>query len=225
MSPVSERKRTGLPCCVFFVDVCGSTKLYSTLGNARGLAAIANTLELLSQVAVRHLGTIVKKIGDGVLCTFPTAADAAQAAAEMHRSVRQALTMTHFDIKSLDVRVGFHSGPVIFRRADIFGDAVNVAARMVALAKPGQTIIAKQMVRALPKGTSVRFIGSTEVKGKTELFDLFEVIWEHKNLTVMRDVTETKPRSTKLTVTFGAATHEVGHRRPVIHMGRGPENE
>jgi adenylate cyclase len=225
MSPASERKRTGLPCCVLFVDVCGSTKLYSTLGNARGQAAIANALELLSQVAVRHLGTTVKKIGDGALCTFPTAADAAQAAAEMHRAVRQSVTTPDFDIKSLDVRVGFHSGPVIARRADIFGDAVNVAARMVQLAKPGQTIVAKQTVRELPKGTSVRFIGSTEVKGKSEVFDLYEIIWEHKNLTVMRAVTETKPRSTKLTVTFGSATLEVGHRRPVIHMGRAPDNE
>ena len=54
-------------------------------------------------------------------------------------------------IKSLTVRVGFHSGPVISHAADVFGDTVNVAARVVAHAKPGQILVAKQTVRRLPK--------------------------------------------------------------------------
>jgi adenylate cyclase len=225
MSPPRPHKRTGLPCTVLFVDVCGSTELYARFGNARGLAALATTLEILSQVALHHLGTIIKKIGDGVLCTFPTAADAAQGAAEMHRAVRQAMALADTGIKTLAVRVGFHSGPVISRKDDVFGDAVNVAARLVGMAKPGQTIIAKETVNALSGGSSVRFVCSTEVKGKTRPFDLFEVIWDHNNLTVMRPATRTKAPTTRLTVAFGALTVEVGRQRPVIHMGRAPDNE
>jgi class 3 adenylate cyclase len=220
----SQVKRTGLPCTVLFVDVCGSTKLYSTLGNERGQAAIEKTLDFLSQVATRYLGTIIKKTGDGLLCTFATAREAADASADMHRCVRKGLTLPSL-VRSLAIRVGFHSGPVLSRGADIYGDAVNVAARMVAQAKAGQIIVAKETVKALPKGMSVRHVASTEVKGKHGLFDLFEIIWDHQNLTVMRAPMSERRRDSKLTVRFGEATAEVGSTRPVIHLGRGPDNE
>jgi len=85
-SQTSQFQRTGLPCTILFVDVCGSTQLYETLGNARAQAIIAKTLAILSQAASRHLGTIIKTIGDEVMCTFTTARDAAHAALDMQRS-------------------------------------------------------------------------------------------------------------------------------------------
>src|SRR4029078_2046761 len=123
-SQTSQFQRTGLPCTILFVDVCGSTQLYETLGNARAQAIIARTLAILSQVATRHLGTVIKTIGDEVMCTFTTARDAALAAVEMQRSVKQAAGLTDLGIKSMAVKVGFHSGPVISHAADVFGDTV-----------------------------------------------------------------------------------------------------
>ena len=129
-------------------------------------------------------------------------------------------------IKSLAVRVGFHSGPVISHAEDVFGDTVNVAARVVAHAKPGQILVAKQTVRRLPmEEGSVRFIGSTQVKGKNAPIELFEIVWDRENLTMVKDVFETKMSNTRLTATFGDTTIEMGPSRPVLHMGRGPENE
>ena len=86
----SQVQRTGLPRTVLFVDVCGSTKLYETLGNARAQAVIAKMLAILSQSATRHLGTIVKTIGDEVMCTFSSAREAAEAAVDMQRSIKEA---------------------------------------------------------------------------------------------------------------------------------------
>jgi adenylate cyclase len=222
----SQVQRTGLPRTVLFVDVCGSTKLYETLGNARAQAVIAKTLAILSQSATRHLGTIVKTIGDEVMCTFSSAREAAEAAVDMQRSVKQATATEEMGIKSLAIRVGFHSGPVISHAADVFGDTVNVAARVVAHAKPGQILVAKQTVRRLPKEDgSVRFIGSTQVKGKNAPIELFEIVWDHENLTMVKDVFETKAGNTRLTATFGNTTIEMGPNRPSLHMGRGTENE
>ncbi len=200
----SQVQRTGLPRTVLFVDVCGSTKLYETLGNARAQAIIGKTLAILSQSATRHLGTIVKTIGDEVMCTFSSAREAADAAVDMQRSVKQAAATEEMGIKSLAVRVGFHSGPVISHAEDVFGDTVNVAARVVAHAKPGQILVAKQTVRRLPmEEGSVRFIGSTLVKGKIAPIELFEIVWEHENLTMVKDVFQTKMSNTRLTATFG----------------------
>jgi adenylate cyclase len=228
-SQTSQFQRTGLPCTILFVDVCGSTQLYETLGNARAQAIIAKTLAILSQAASRHLGTIIKTIGDEVMCTFTTARDAAHAALDMQRSIKQAVTQENMGIKSLAVRVGFHSGPVISHAADVFGDTVNVAARVVAHAKPGQILIAKQTVRKLPRevAASTRFVGSTPVKGKKELVDLYELIWERENLTLVQDVAaiEARAETIRLTATFAGVTIELGSKKPALHMGRGPENE
>ena len=222
----SQVQRTGLPRTVLFVDVCGSTKLYETLGNARAQAIIGKTLAILSQSATRHLGTIVKTIGDEVMCTFSSAREAAEAAVDMQRSVKQATTTEEMGIKSLAVRVGFHSGPVISHAEGVFGDTVNVAARVVAHAKPGQILVAKQTVRRLPmEEGSVRFVSSTQVKGKSVPIELFEIVWDRENLTMVKDVFETKMSNTRLTATFGTTTIEMGPSRPVLHMGRGPENE
>jgi adenylate cyclase len=222
----SQVQRTGLPRTVLFVDVCGSTKLYETLGNARAQAVIARMLTVLSDSATRHLGTIVKTIGDEVMCTFSSAREAAAAAVDMQRSIKEATATPEMGIKSLAVRVGFHSGPVISHAEDVFGDTVNVAARVVAHAKPGQILVAKQTVRRLPmEEGSVRFVGSTQVKGKNAPIELFEIVWDRENLTMVKDVFETKMSNTRLTATFGATTIEMGPARPVLHMGRGPENE
>src|SRR5262249_40542080 len=227
-SQTSQFQRTGLPCTILFVDVCDSTQLYETLGNARAQAIIAKTLDVLSRAATRHVGTIIKTIGDEVMCSFTTARDAAHAAVDMQRSVKQA-ALEDLGIKSLAVRVGFHSGPVISHAADVFGDTVNVAARVVAHAKPGQILVAKQTVRKLPRdvAASMRFVGSTAVKGKKELVELYELIWERENLTLVQDVAavESRPENIRLTVTLGDQTIELGQSRSVVHLGRGPENE
>ena len=228
-SQTSQFQRTGLPCTILFVDVCGSTQLYETLGNARAQAIIAKTLAILSQAASRHLGTIIKTIGDEVMCTFTTARDVAHAALDMQRSIKHAVAHEDMGIKSLAVRVGFHSGPVISHAADVFGDTVNVAARLVGHAKPAQILIAKQTLRKLPRevAATTRFVGATAVKGKKEPVELYELIWERENLTLVQDVAaiEARAENIRLTATFGNVTIELGSSKPALHMGRGPENE
>lgn len=220
----SQANHTGLWRTILFVDVCGSTKMYETLGNTRAQAVIAKTLDVLSLSATRHLGTVVKKIGDEVMCTFPTASDAVEAATDMQRSLRQEEDP---GVNSIKVRTGFHFGPVISDQDDVFGDAVNVAARVAAHAKPGQILITKQTLLKLPKevGDNVRFIGSTQVKGKRGLLELYEVIWEHENLTLLQNVVDSAPGNILLSVKLGDLSLEAGPSRPVLRMGRGSENE
>jgi len=223
----SEAQHTGLWRTILFVDVCGSTKLYETLGNTRAQAIIATTLAMLAECARKHLGTIVKEIGDEVMCTFGTAGEAAEAAIDMQRSLKQAIAAEDIAVKSLMIRAGLHCGPVISQVADIFGDAVNVAARVVAHAKPGQILTTRPTVARLPEEvkSSIRPVGSTQVKGKKEAIELYEVIWEHENLTQLQDVAATRPSGARLLARLRDRTVELGPELGLLRMGRGAENE
>jgi adenylate cyclase len=221
-------KRTGLPCAIFFADVCGSAELYDVLGNAQTQAAIARLLAILCQAATRHAGDIVKTIGAEVMAVFPSARHAAEAAVDMHLSVTQALSIEHTQVRSLAVRAGFHFGPVISEGADVFGDAVNVAARVLAHAKPGQILLTKEAATELPNNleAGVRFVGRARVKGKAAPIDLYEVIWERESITLARSIADPKSeKNARLLVTFEALTIELGDQRPVLGMGRGADNE
>jgi adenylate cyclase len=223
-----DQQHTGLARTILFVDICGSTKLYDVLGNTQAQAVIAKALALFSQSATRHRGTIVKSIGDEIMCTFPTPHAAADAAMDMQRSLKQAIAAQDLGVQTLAIRTGFHSGPVIADGADVFGDAVNIAARVAAYAKPGQILITRQTATQMPSGknTNVRFVGNTQVKGKREIIELFELIWEHENLTMMQDVGDKRTDAgRRLTATFQNKSIELNAQQPVLHMGRGTENE
>lgn len=212
---------------ILFADVSGSTKLYETLGNTRAQTIISRTLDVLSQAARRHTGTIVKNIGDELMCTFPTPLDAAAAAQDMQRSLKQAVAAKTIPYETLTIRTGFHHGPVILKAGDVFGDAVNVAARVVAQAKKGQILTTKETADQLPeelKG-SLRFIDRAAVKGKKEELELFEVIWDFENLTIVQNVFEARPREARLTAKFGETSIELNHEHTSLQMGRGMENE
>jgi adenylate cyclase len=219
--------RTGLPCAISFADVCGSAELYDVLGNTRTQAAIARLLTILCQVATRHAGDIVKTIGSEVMSVFPSARQAAEAAVDMHQSITQALSIEHAQLRSLAVRVGFHFGPVISEAEDVFGDAVNVAARVLAHAKPGQILLTKEAAKELPNNgkTGVRFVGRAHIKGKSGPVDLYEVICESESLTLARSVADPSLENARLLITFETLRIELGDQRPVLGMGRGTDNE
>ena len=212
---------------ILFVDVSGSTKIYETLGNTRAQTIISKALEVLSHAATRHKGTIIKNIGDELLCTFPSSLDAATAAQDMQRSLKQAVAMGAIPYDNLAIRTGFHFGPVIPKTGDVFGDAVNVAARVVAQAKKGQILTTKSTMESLPDEmkAGIRFIDKAAVKGKKEELELFEVLWEFENLTIVQNFFEAKPREARLRATFGETTVELSHEHPSLQMGRGMEND
>ena len=126
---------------ILFADICDSMPLYEESGDASALAVIARRLDELAGFAVRHSGKVIRSKGDDVLCTFDAPANALDAAADMVDAHGVGVPAVH---------VGIHFGPVIRARQDIFGDAVNIAARMLSLAKPGEIVTSRDLVDALP---------------------------------------------------------------------------
>ena len=132
----NELDETPLPreeqLAVLFADVSGSTQMYETLGDVRARAIVARCVADMTAATRRHGGALIKTIGDEVMTTFPNAADAAEAACEMQETI----TGQMVEGRPLAIRIGFHFGPVLSEETDVFGDAVNLAARLANEAKP-----------------------------------------------------------------------------------------
>src|SRR5919198_35695 len=134
---MSERDAT-----VLFADVSESTKLYETAGDATALEAISGCIAAARHATEASGGRVVKTIGDEVMGLFP----GPNAAAEIQAKIE---TLPEVAGTKLGVRIGFHHGPVLQRDDDVFGDTVNLAARLVAQAKKGEIITTAETAQQL----------------------------------------------------------------------------
>jgi class 3 adenylate cyclase len=170
---------------ILFADVSGSTALYEKLGDRRALKAVESVLDELRAATAALEGRVVKTLGDEIMAVFPTAAAAAQAAANMQERVSR---MKAFGGLRLGVRIGLHAGPVLEEGGDFFGDAVNTAARMATVAKSGQIVTTEATAQALPAPIleRARDLDRLPVKGKQGALRLFELLWrDDEDLTVL----------------------------------------
>lgn len=124
---------------VLFADVVESTALYRRLGDVAALHIINAVLSELKAVLPHHQGRLVKTLGDAVMCLFPDADCAVEAAVEM----QHAIAGMKFSGEDMQIRIGLHTGPVVIGAEDVYGDTVNVAAYLADAATAGQILIAE----------------------------------------------------------------------------------
>ena len=162
---------------VLFADVSGSTRLYETAGDAAALEAVSTCLAAARGATEASGGRVVKTMGDEVMSIFPGPDSAANAAADMQVRID---ALPEVAGTKLGVRIGFHHGPVLQRDDDIFGDTVNLAARLVAQAKKGEIILSTDTAALLGPvfRTMVRELHAITVKGKAEEIGLAELVWK-----------------------------------------------
>ena len=208
---------------ILFADISDSTKLYSTLGDNAARVVVNACLSLISGVIERYKGRIVKTIGDEVMCVFRRADDAVMAASEMQAQV---------DAKRpgktpVQIHVGLHYGPVLVEDNDVFGDTVNAAAYLTAVAAAEQILTTEATERNLSPElkAKVRPVFKAVLKGSTDESTVYQVVW-HKDTA---DLTDVNLRSHKI-IPGDQGSLIVAHRnlslrldqsRPNITIGRG----
>ena len=162
---------------VLFADVSGSTSLYEKLGDRAALAAVESVIEVLRLAVAVRAGRVVKTIGDEVMAVFESADGAMDAAIDMQTRITELPAIGEV---RLGIRIGFHAGPVLEERGDVFGDAVNTAARIAGLAKAGQIITSGTTVEALSPllRQSTRDLDALPLRGKNEEIRIFEALWQ-----------------------------------------------
>lgn len=165
---------------VLFADISESTALYDRLGNEKALNLVTHTLNLLKQEVARHKGTLIKTIGDEIMCTFPNAMRAAQAARAMHRAIAREQPGGELPIA---VRIGLHFGDVILKANDVYGDTVNVAARIAAVTRARQTMTTQEVIDALPEDSDHKAIAIARAsfRGKQETLDIYQLVWNDED--------------------------------------------
>ena len=172
---------------ILFADVSGSTKLFELRGNLEARRLVAAVLGAVSEVACQHGGRVVKTIGDEVLCTFPGPIQGLLSAVDMHKRIS---TDDEFARENLAIRIGLHYGETLVEDNDVYGDAVNTAARMTAHAKREQIIATASTVRLLTNAgmLRVRSMGQTRVAGKLLPIDIVDVLWQEdtSNVTMVQ---------------------------------------
>ena len=209
---------------VLFADVCGSTRLYETLGDTEALATIGRCVVIIGTVCVGHGGRVVKTIGDEVMAVFASADKAAQAAAEM-----QARIAEHPPVggSRLAIRIGFHLGPAIETDGDVFGDSVNVAARMAALAKRDQIILSSTTADALAQSlrARVRELDTLTVKGKAQDIGIFELTWQESDEDLTAMVSRWKPLPARIVLRHGTKELVLDESATAITLGRDAQSD
>ncbi len=162
---------------IVFADVSGSTRLFEQRGDESARETILGLLNLCADVVASHGGEVVKTIGDEIMATFPTIESGIEAAVQMQRRVSDEESCRR---ERLALRIGLHHGDVLHDGGDVFGAAVNTAARMASLAKREQIVTTADSVRNLSasSGLRTRNLGKTHVPGKHALLDLVDVIWQ-----------------------------------------------
>jgi len=171
---------------IVFADISGSTRLYEALGDTIARELVSQCLDLMTEQVNRHNGAVIKTIGDEIMATFATAEQAVEASMSMQEAVAEDLPQRNQHTPpNFAIRIGMHFGSCILEGGDVFGDAVNVAARMAGIAKGSQIITTQDTAAALSPAlrSSTRHVDRIPIRGKSEDVDIFEVIWQADDVT------------------------------------------
>jgi adenylate cyclase len=209
---------------VLFADVSGSTQLYEIAGDAAAAQAIAQCIRAFTDAARLAGGQVVKEIGDEVMAIFPSPDAAAIAATRMHLAVE---ALPPVQGTRLGARIGFHTGPVVRRDNDLFGEPVAIAEGLAGQAAKGQVLTSEATAALLSPAlkSCTRVLYSVELKGKAESVSLCELVWRQgPDVTVTEEMAGPILASATARLTLKFAGTEIT-AEPPLRIGRDKDCE
>ena len=205
---------------VLFAELIGAPELYARAGDAAAHRAIIDCTGRLGEAAAACDSRVIKTIGSRLMVLAPSGDAAARAAVAMQVAAGE------FPVTAasrLELGVGFHYGPVIHQQEDIFGDTVNLAARLVEQAAKGQVLFAAETAEALsaPYRRLMRRLYSIPLKGRTEEVSLCELVWRtDAAATFLPPDGATKPPPARLTLKYRGANLVLQNGFEALTIGR-----
>ena len=205
---------------IMFIDVEGSTKLYEQNGDQKAQQIIERCLNIVSDKIVECSGIIIKYIGDEVMCRFPDADTGIDAACKIQKTLEQKSASEILP----RVRIGLQYGSAIEKDNDVFGDAVNVAARIAGIAKGQQIITTEDTVENLSPNYRdlTREFDKTPIKGKEGELTIYEVMWKPEVSTRMHTTIKSgsEDGATLLSMTYNGKEYNIKANSPDFLIGR-----
>lgn len=160
---------------VLFADLRGSISLFETLGNAEATTVVTHCVNAVGQCVSRNQGEVVKTLGDGLMAVFDEAPHAIRAAGQMHELLEGMVSRgsehgASAGLRGLKLQVALARGEVVEMSGDCFGDAVNVAARLLDHAGDNETLITSDVLQRLRPEARARFrsLDKLALRGRVE---------------------------------------------------------
>ena len=153
---------------IMFTDIVGYTALMGK-DEQKAFELLRKNREIHKPLIKQFHGTWIKELGDGVLASFHTVTDAAFCAAAIHQACN--------NVDGLQLIIGIHLGEVIFEDHDVFGDGVNIASRLQAMASIGSTWVSEAVYKNLvnKKEIAIQFVREEMLKNVSEPIKVYEI--------------------------------------------------
>jgi class 3 adenylate cyclase len=173
--PVGRAYTESAVRAVLFTDICGSTEMTERLGDDGAMGLLREHDAIVRDALAQHTGREVKHTGDGIMASFSSVSSAVESAIAIQRRLME---RGHASDARLDVRIGISAGEPVSDNEDLFGAAVQLAARLCSCSEP-RGITVSVAVRELCVGK--RFIfeerGPVVLKGFSEATHFYGVDW------------------------------------------------
>lgn len=165
---------------VLFTDVVGSTTFFKTHGDIRGREMLRTHHRMAMSIIETYGGRLIKEVGDSVLVYFPDTVDAMNASIKIQQKFFLH-NMESIEEDQIHVRVGLHHGRVIVEDKDIYGDVVNVAAKLTNLAGSDQIFVSHEIFETTKHLPSIQFEGIDfwKMQKVPDGLKIYKVVWEH----------------------------------------------
>ena len=207
---------------VLFADLSGSTRLYQTHGDVKAHQQVSQSLKSMKLAIELHGGLLLRTVGDSALASFKHSDDACEAAMEIQRE--------HLRL-GLTARVGFHHGEVIEDAGDIYGNAVNLTARIAAFAEANEICTTDAAIARLGHKyrTNTHFLDKVKFKGVSEPISVYRVHWRTDSAqTAIVTAGAAKVRDSgdkALELKLDNTKFRVDANNPLLTFGRSAEND
>jgi len=207
---------------VLFADLAGSTRLYQTQGDVEAHQLVTDSLQCMREVVERHNGSLLRTVGDAVLASFEQTDAAYQAALGIQKE--------HVAL-SLSVRVGFHHGEVIPDAGDVYGNAVNLAARVAAFAEANEICTTEDSVAQLSikHRSTTQYLDHVDFKGISAPMRVYRIQWTDDSaqtaIVTPRSRSQRYQSDMVLDLLIGAKRIRIDASSPVLTIGRAFDND
>jgi len=155
---------------IMFTDIVGYTALMGS-DDKKALAILKKNRTLQKPIIEEFNGRWIKELGDGVMASFGTAADAVYAAVKIQETCNAS--------KEFQLKIGIHLGDVLFENDDVFGDGVNIAARIQAAAAPGCIFISETVHHNISNKSEIKsqFVKEEKLKNVSQPVRMYQVLF------------------------------------------------
>ena len=153
---------------IMFTDIVGYTALMGS-DEQKAFQLLKKNRQIQQPLIKQYNGTWIKELGDGVLASFHTVTDAVLCSAAIHKACHA--------VDGLKLRIGIHLGEVVFENNDVFGDGVNIASRLQALAPIGGTFVSESVYKNISNKKEIitQYVREETLKNVREPVKIYEI--------------------------------------------------